>query len=236
MRPSKLVSSGSSGVVVTKSGGLLGGFYYRGPDVATVTNGIRNHTTEMVNAALARMGSGWVNWFDTVRIPASSYSPYEASHFADPISRLIDEERRAHFEKEGNHYVSEHVMIFMYTPPHKSQSKLTESLYDDEDQAIDGMFDSSLRMVEQFNRALKDMADYLSTVLTLRRMESVTYLNAFGEEVTEDELVNYLSLSLHMEPDPVRLPPHPLYMDHWIVRDELFPASYRSLAINTSLR
>lgn len=48
------------GVVLGKSGLLLAGYAYRGPDTAGATAAERNHVTARVNAALARLGSGWV--------------------------------------------------------------------------------------------------------------------------------------------------------------------------------
>ena len=63
--------------------------------------------TGRVNAALARLGAGWASWIDAVRLPAAGYPEAERSHFPDPVSRLVDAERRAQFLREGSHYESE---------------------------------------------------------------------------------------------------------------------------------
>ena len=44
----------ADGVVLTKSGALLAGFYYRGRDLPSSTTSERNYITGKVNAALAR--------------------------------------------------------------------------------------------------------------------------------------------------------------------------------------
>ena len=82
------------GVVQTKDGALLAGFFYQGKDLAASTADERNYITQRLNAALARLGNGWVSWHDAVRLPAAGYSDPELSHFPDHVTAAIDEERR----------------------------------------------------------------------------------------------------------------------------------------------
>ena len=81
------------GLVQNKSGLLLAGWWYAPPDVASSTADERNALCVRINAALARLGSGWCYWIDLNRIDAAGYPPPEASHFPDPVSRMIDDER-----------------------------------------------------------------------------------------------------------------------------------------------
>jgi type IV secretion system protein VirB4 len=83
------------GIVQGKDGSLLSGWFFRGPDIASMTAEERNHLTARINAALARLGSGFATWIDAVRLPTAGYSAPEDSHFPDPITRMIDEERKA---------------------------------------------------------------------------------------------------------------------------------------------
>ena len=55
-----------------------------------------------VNAALAGLGAGWASWIDAVRLPSSS-AIRQANLLAlpDPISRLVDAERRAPVHARG---------------------------------------------------------------------------------------------------------------------------------------
>ena len=50
------------GLVLCKDGSLLGGFLYRGPDTASATPSELNYTTGRINAALARLGTGYALW------------------------------------------------------------------------------------------------------------------------------------------------------------------------------
>ena len=101
----------ADGVVLCKDGSLLAGWFYRGPDIASSTDDERNWLTGRINAALARLGSGWATWVEAARLPAPGYPRRELSQFPDAVSRLVDEERRRQCLREGAHYESEYALI-----------------------------------------------------------------------------------------------------------------------------
>ena len=176
-----------AGIVLGKDGALLGGWFFRGPDAASMTPGERNYLTGRVNAAVARLGGEWALWIDAVRMPAAAYPGPSASQFPDPISTLIDEERRAQFMKESAHFETEHALILMYTPPLRRQTKVIDVIYDD-----DGDRDAippSERQIEGFKRVLSDVEDALSDLLRLRRMGGFDFTDAYGRPHLQDELV-----------------------------------------------
>nr|WP_315052947.1 hypothetical protein [uncultured Brevundimonas sp.] len=127
------------GVILCKDGALLSAFFYRGEDSESSTNERLNLVSRRVNDALTRLGTGWALWFDSVRMPVAAYSDPAASHFADPITHLIDEERRATALAEGEHYETENVLCVMWTPPIKASSKLADFVYDDDNSTKDDL-------------------------------------------------------------------------------------------------
>lgn len=104
------------GVVIGKDGALLAGYYYRADDISSASYSERNYITSRVNAALARFGDGWATWHDAARLTDNYYPKDKDNFFPDPISRLIDEQRRQKFEEEGNHFVTEYVLVISYLP------------------------------------------------------------------------------------------------------------------------
>ena len=62
------------GLVLCKDGSLLGGFLYRGPDTASATPSELNYTTSRINAALARLGTGYALWVE-FRPPSGGQLP-----------------------------------------------------------------------------------------------------------------------------------------------------------------
>src|SRR4051812_46582342 len=82
-----------SGLVLTKRGALLAGYYFRPPDSASASNEMQGYLSMRINDASLPFGTGWATWADVASIPSSQYPPRHASAFPDPISRAVDEER-----------------------------------------------------------------------------------------------------------------------------------------------
>jgi type IV secretion system protein VirB4 len=207
-----------SGVVMTKDGALLAGFFYAGKDIASSTDEERNYITQRVNSALGRLGNGWVTWHDAVRMTAPAYSPREQSHFPDPITAAIDEERRRHFMSEGQHFESQYALTLMYTPPARRNTKLLDFLYDDDTTSNA----PATQILDKFRKTLHELQDSLGDIFGLRRMQSFE-ANVGGRPLLRDELVNYLNFTITGSLSPVNIPDPPMYMDAYLGTEELWP-------------
>jgi type IV secretion/conjugal transfer VirB4 family ATPase len=208
------------GVVLCKDGSLLGGWFYRAPDIASATDAERNWLSGRVNAALARLGAGWASWTDAVRLPAASYPTPDRSHFPDPVSRLVDAERRAQFMREGAHFEGEHAFIVMFTPPLRRKSKVVDLIYDDD---AGTLVSPAGRILAQFKKALADIEDAIGDAVVLRRMGSYQHVDAAGRPHLRDALVNYLHFCLTGEETALNVPPAGAYLDAVIGGRELWP-------------
>lgn len=208
------------GIVMGKDGSLMAGFFFRGDDAAVATETERNYLTAMVNTYLSRFGTGWAVWIDAIRLDSPGYPPPEASHFPEPITAMIDAERRAMFEREGAHYETEYGMVIQYLPPLRRESKLGELVYDD-----DGRDNSEPgdRLLADFKKRLLDLQDGLGDLLHMRRMGTIKARAQDGEEYDSDELVNYLHFCMTGEPLALRIPDCPMYLDAWLGYPELWP-------------
>src|SRR5215469_13503275 len=91
----------ADGVAIGKNGALIAGWEYVGDDHASVTDIERDMVSARLNQALARLGSGWMLHVDAVRRSVEVYSGRAQSHFPDPITAAIDQERREYFERCG---------------------------------------------------------------------------------------------------------------------------------------
>lgn len=209
-----------SGIVLCKDGSLLAGWFYRAPDIASSTDGERNWLSARVNAALSRLGAGWASWVDAVRLPSSSYPAAERSHFPDPISRLVDAERRQQFLREGVHYEGEYAVVVQYTPPLRRKGKLADIIYDDD---ASDVVNPASRILEQFKKALADLEDAFGDAVNLRRMESYDHVCSAGRAHLRDHLVNYLHFALTGEETALNIPPAGAYLDAVIGGRELWP-------------
>lgn len=207
------------GIVLGKDGSLLAGFFFRGEDSTSATASERNYVTALLNQYLARFGSGWALWVDASRLASPGYPEPEQSHFPEPISALIDAERRAAFIQEGALFETEYALILQYLPPTRRDSKLEELVYDDDGR--DDMNPADRQLLE-FKKKLDDLQDGLGDLIHLRPMGQVR-VEVDGDTYYSDELCNYLHYALTHEPIALRIPDCPMYLDAWLGYPELWP-------------
>lgn len=205
------------GIVACKDGSLLAGWSYRGEDMVAASPEEQNYQTDIVNAALARLGSGWCAWFEAARVPAPHYPDREDSCFPDPITLSIDEERREQFESHGTLYITDQVLILSYKPPLRRNMKIADYVFDDDKKETD----PGMKLLARFKIALDEIEGALS-VLKMHRLRSYEFTNEEGRTILRDELVNYLSYALSGDPSPVNIPPYGAYMDQYLVNDEFY--------------
>src|SRR3546814_6908048 len=84
-------------------------------------------TSARLNNALRRLGSGWALFIEAERRAAADY-PH--SEFPEPLSWLVDEERRATFEESGNDFESGYHLTLVYLPPEESRARAAKMLYE----------------------------------------------------------------------------------------------------------
>src|ERR1700681_3551734 len=144
----------AEGVVLNKDGSLQRTARFRGPDLESATPAELVGTTARLNNALRRLGSGWAIFVEASRYPAHNY-PH--SEFPDPVSALVDAERKAQFEEEGAHFESAYFLTFVFLPPAEEASRAEAWLY--EGRARNGTTDA--------HEVLKSFIDRTDRVLQL---------------------------------------------------------------------
>lgn len=209
------------GVIVCKNGSLMAAWMYSGEDNASSTNAYRNIVSFRVNNALKNMGSGWMIHVDAIRKESASYSDKKHSHFPDPISQAIENERRAFFETKGSVYESVFVLTITYFPPNMKEARFIEMLFDD-DKKDPSSKERTIGLITQFERDCQRIENDLSTVLEMHRLKGVKHITEEGVQVTNDDFLRYLHLCVTGKNHPVRLPDNPMYLDSLIGAEELY--------------
>src|SRR5215217_5848093 len=115
------------GVVLNKDGAFQRTARFRGPDLDSATQGELISTSARLNNALRRFGSGWALFVDAERREAADYPE---SSFPEPLSWLVDEERRAAFEEDASHFESLYHLTLLYLPPEESRARASRMLYE----------------------------------------------------------------------------------------------------------
>src|ERR1041384_2781145 len=93
----------AQGVILNKDGSFQRTARFRGPDLDSATPAELVGTTARLNNALRRLGSRWAIFVEAQRTAANTYPK---SSFPDPVSLLVDLERKAQFEHHAAHFES----------------------------------------------------------------------------------------------------------------------------------
>jgi type IV secretion/conjugal transfer VirB4 family ATPase len=115
------------GVVLNKDGAFQRSARFRGPDLDSATQGELIATSARLNNALRRLGTGWALFVEAERREAADYPE---SVFPEPLSWLVDEERRAAFEETDSHFESTYHLTLLYMPPEESTARAAKLLYE----------------------------------------------------------------------------------------------------------
>ncbi|MQB12354.1 VirB4 family type IV secretion/conjugal transfer ATPase [Agrobacterium sp. ICMP 6402] len=207
-----------NGIILLKDGSLMAGWYFAGPDSESSTDAERNEVSRQINAILSRLGSGWMIQVEAIRVPTADYPTEGESHFPDPVTRAIDDERRAHFQTERGHFESRHALILTWRPPEPRRSGLTRYIYSDAASRSATYADKALT---SFLTSIREVEQYLANVVSIRRMMTRETSERGGFRVARyDELFQFIRFCVTGENHPVRLPDIPMYLD-WLVTAEL---------------
>ncbi|HRO00412.1 MAG TPA: conjugal transfer protein TrbE [Nitrobacter sp.] len=208
----------ANGIVLLKDGSLMAGWYFAGPDSESSTDAERNEVSRQINTILSRLGSGWMIQVEAVRVPTTDYPARQDCHFPDPVTRAIDDERRARFEAERGHFESRHAIILTWRPPERRRAGLARYIYSDVESRSASYADTA---IETFQNAVREIEQYLASVLSIQRMETSEVDERDGTRVARyDELFQFIRFCITGENHPIRLPDIPMYLD-WLATAEL---------------
>src|SRR6516165_9191149 len=193
----------AEGVVLNKDGSFQRTARIRGPDLDSATPAELVGTTARLNNALRRLGSGWAVFIEASRNAAQSYPQ---SKFPDPVSALVDVERKAQFEEAGAHFESAYYLTFLYLPPAEEAARAEAWLY--EGRRRDGDVDA--------HEVLKGFIDRTDRVLQL--------IEGFVPEavwLSDEETLTYLHSCIPTRRHRARVPEVPMYLDAILVDEAL---------------
>ena len=208
----------ANGIMLLKDGSLMAGWYFAGPDSESSTDPERNEVSRQINTILARLGSGWMIQVEAVRVPTTDYPARQDCHFPDPVTRAIDDERRSRFEQERGHFESRHAIILSWRPPERRRAGLARYIYSDTESRSASYADTA---IESFRTSVREVEQYLASVLSIRRMETREIEERDGtRRARYDELFQFIRFCITGENHPIRLPDIPMYLD-WLATAEL---------------
>ncbi|WP_454718958.1 conjugal transfer protein TrbE [Caulobacter segnis] len=201
------------GVVLNKDGAFQQTLEFRGPDLASVTPAGLMGVRAQLNNALRRLGSRWCLHVEAVRAPSRAY-PQAA--FPDPVSHLVDEERRAMFEAQGAHFETRYFLTLTFLPPEDAIGK-AESLLVENRPTGRGTGALYRVALAEFQAMVATLADILAGAFPLAR------------RLDDGETLTYLHACVSTKAHPVAPPPTPAHLDALLTDDDFQGGLYPRL-------
>lgn len=208
------------GVIVGKNGSFMAAWLYQGDDNGSSTDEQREMVSFRINQALSGLGNGWMVHVDAVRRPAPGYTDQGRSHFPDPVSAAVDEERRRLFEGLGTMYEGYFVLTLTYFPPLLAERKFVELMFDDEAVAPDHRARTQ-GLIDTFKRECVTIESRMSAAVKLTRLRGQKVMLEDGSTVTHDDFLRWLQFCITGLNHPIQLPSNPMYLDVLIGGQEL---------------
>lgn len=209
------------GIIACKSGALMAAWIYEGDDLNSSTEEDTDRVASVINAALADMGNGWMIHVDAVRRESPTYIKQGLSHFPEPVSAAIDEERRRFFESQGTMYEGYFVLTVTWYPPQLAQAKFVELMFDD-DAAPDTPKDYFSKLLEQFKKDIQTIEVRLSSALRMERLGSRAFIREDGSVAIYDDFLTHLQFCITGISQPMQLPAMPIHLDAVLGGQELY--------------
>ncbi len=192
----------AEGVVLNKDGSFQRTARFRGPDLDSATPAELVAVTSRLNSTLRRLGSGWAVFVEAQRVPALSYP---VSDFPDPVSELVDVERREQFREEGAHFESFYYLTLLWMPPAEEAARAEAWLY--EGRSKTGVDPKEL------------LASFIDR--TGRLLHLVEGFMPEAEWLDDGETLTYLHSCISTKVQRVRVPETPAYLDALLADEAL---------------
>ncbi|WP_027181049.1 conjugal transfer protein TrbE [Desulfovibrio desulfuricans] len=208
------------GVVLNKDASFLAAWEVRGQDTASSTPDEMAYVSAQFNNAVKLLGTGWMLHMDAIRSSHRAYPAPGKGHFPDPVTQMIDDERREYFNGSGNEAgqrcFSTSTILSVTYKPNLNAAKMAGK-------AQAGAVSSSglEKALVQFQNTLEELEDALSAVLHMQRLGEYTAYYADGEDYTQSDLLSHLQHCLSGELHPMRVPETPMYLDALLGSEDL---------------
>jgi type IV secretory pathway VirB4 component len=183
--------------------------------MTAIATSLMDALSARLNSVL-RFGSGWMVQCDAIRSRAPGYP--EQGEFPDPVTRVIDDERRQQFMQEGAHYESEYFLTLTYLPPLEAEERMKGWMFEG------GGPLSANRTAEQILDRFSNRVDVFENVFgqlfQTERLKRVGFTDDYGLLHVHDRLLRYLRRCVSGEDHPFALPDIPCYLNELLACED----------------
>jgi type IV secretion system protein VirB4 len=205
------------GILLLSNGSFLAAWEVRGPDMDALTI---HHSWAMTShvAKQLSLGTGWTLQADQLRAEYQEYSPERP--WPDPVSHLIDEERRVQFTATGTaaNYRSSYYLCVSYQVPQGSGKKAQEWFFESDTVSAGRME----RELSHFCGRLLQVENALKMNLLRERHTSVRRLEfQASRRILHDDLCRYIRYCARGEDFPFAVPYQAIFLNQHLSPGDL---------------
>jgi type IV secretion system protein TrbE len=206
----------ADGVVLTTTGLYVAGFEFTGLDMDALPP---EECYQIANrlASKLRLGAGWSVQCDLIRGAHSEYCP--EAEWPDPVSYLIDQERRLRFAMPGEAAtrLSRYFLALCYEPALHGGRKAARSIFSVDETGREGPGDKALAL---FEKRLAEVESLLrNNVSGVQRLGC--YTRGVGDAAQPfDSFLQYVRHCITGENYPFALPEIPIYLNQYLAADD----------------
>jgi len=205
------------GILLQQDGSLLAGWSYRGPDMMSAAAAEMEALSARLNHVL-RLGSGWMIQCDAIRSCAPGYP--KAGAFPDPVTRVIDDERRQQFMDEGAHFESEYFLTLTYLPPPEIEERAKGWLFDGK-----GAYSSertAAQHLDRFRVKVDMFENVFGQLFQTERLRRIEITDEFGGKHVHDQLLRYVRRCASGLDHPFAMPEIPCYLNEILACEDFY--------------
>jgi type IV secretion system protein VirB4 len=148
-------------LVVTKQAEFMTVLRYVPRDLASSSPEQLVAARKALNAAIRRFGRGWALWFECQRNESLAY---DDADWPDPVSRLIDQQRRTLFTRPGTQFTTDCYVTLLYAPPADAVGRLAAQFEENlaERRTLDRRYQAEL---DTFRRGVAGFEEHLVSAM-----------------------------------------------------------------------
>jgi len=188
----------ADGVILNKDGSFQRTLRFRGPDLESATEPQLVTAVARLNNALKRFGSGWALYIEAKRQLYASYP--EKCYFPDPVSLLVEAERREKFSNIGENFESKYYLTLQFLSAPQSASKVSKLVISQPELAVEDYRKSLDLFVATTQRFCDILQDFMFEAEFLNDAETLTYLHS----------------TISAKQQPIAVPEIPMYLDSFL--------------------
>lgn len=185
------------GIILNKDGFLMAAWEFRGLDIASSTIEDLDQVVFHFNHATLETGTGLMLHVDVVRKPVSNYPDAHLSHFPDPVSQMIEDERREFFQKSRRCFQTNTILTATY----KVKEEIKHNHFN--------------KYLADFKEKLEKLEIVLGILpgFTMERLLEYEVEDEWGRKQRYSPLLSHLQQCITGDLHPILVPDTPMYLD-----------------------